>query len=285
MMKADARFRASWKEGTVDDPIERRLQEGLDIAAQAAALGLDYFRRRDTLKIEPKGPQDLVSQADRAVESYIRDRLAKAFPEDAIHGEEFGRSAHAGEFTWVIDPIDGTANFVSGSPAWCVVLACIHRGQVVLGITVDPNHDHTYSARRGHGATLNGQPMRVAQAQSISEGSVGVGFCNRITPQTLFRFLVPFIEAGGMHYRNASGALMLAYVAAGQLLAYHEGHMNPWDCLAGLLMIEEAGGVSWPYNTERMFADGDAILAGAPAVVEQLEPWAAFTRDIAPIRR
>lgn len=269
----------------MDDPIAQRLALGREIAAKAAALGLDYFGRREALKVESKGPQDLVSQADRAVETYIRGRLSEAFPQDAIHGEEFGRTDHAGEFTWVIDPIDGTANFVSGIPAWCVVLACIHQGQVVLGITVDPNHDHTYSARRGHGAFLNGRPMRVAPARSVAEGSVGVGYCNRITPETLFRFMVPFIEAGGMHYRNASGALMLAYVAAGQLLAYHEAHMNPWDCLAGLLMIEEAGGASWPYNTERMFADGDAILAGAPGVVAQLEPWAEFTREVTPIRR
>lgn len=268
----------------MNDPIEQRLLLGREIAVQAGALGMDFFRRRDLLKVESKGPQDVVSQADRAVEEYIRGRLAAAFPHDAIHGEEFGRSAQAGEFTWVIDPIDGTANFVSGIPTWCVVLACIHQGQVVLGITVDPHHSHTYSARRGRGAFLNEVPMRVAQARSVTEGSVGVGFCNRIAPDTLFRFMVPFIEAGGMHYRNASGALMLAYVAAGHLLAYHEAHMNPWDCLAGLLMIEEAGGVSWPYNTETMFADGDAILAGAPAVVAQLEPWAAFTRQLAPIR-
>ena len=273
-----------------NDPIARRLDAGIEIATAAAALALQHFQRRDSLLVESKGPQDMVSQADRAVEQFIRERLCQHFPGDAIHGEEFGRSAGSGgsaddACTWVIDPIDGTANFVAGIPAWCVVLACIHRGEVVLGIIVDPNHDHTYAARKGHGSRLNGQPMRVAQARSLTEGSVGVGYCNRITPDTLFRFLVPFTEAGGMYYRNASGALMLAYVAAGHLLAYHEGHMNPWDCLAALLMIEEAGGTSWPYNTPKMFEHGDAILAGAPAVVAELEPMAAFTRDVEPIRR
>jgi myo-inositol-1(or 4)-monophosphatase len=272
----------------MQDPIARRLDTGIRIATDAAALALDHFRRRDELLVEAKGPQDLVSQADRAVEQFIRERLAVDCPGDAIHGEEFGRTAGAADAdacTWVIDPIDGTANFVAGIPAWCVVLACIHRGEVVLGIIVDPNHGHTYSARKGHGARLNGQPMRVAQARSLTEGSVGVGYCNRIAPETLFRFMVPFTEAGGMFYRNASGALMLAYVAAGHLLAYHEGHMNPWDCLAALLMIEEAGGSSWAYNTPRMFEQGDAILAGAPAVVAELEPMAAFTRGLEPIKR
>jgi myo-inositol-1(or 4)-monophosphatase len=279
----------------MQDPIAHRLEAGIEIATDAAAIALDHFRRRDDLLVEAKGPQDVVSQADRAVEQFIRDRLARQFPGDAIHGEEFGRSAGTGQegqgaseaeaCTWVIDPIDGTANFVAGIPAWCVVLACIHRGEVVLGIIVDPNHGHTYTARKGCGAQLNGLPMRVSQARSLVEGSVGVGYCNRITPETLFRFMVPFTQAGGMFYRNASGALMLAYVAAGHLLAYHEGHMNPWDCLAALLMIEEAGGVSWPYNTPKMFENGDAILAGAPAVVAELEPMAAFAREVAPILR
>ncbi len=87
-----------------------------------------------------------------------------------------------------------------------------------------------------------------------------------------------------MFYRNASGALMLAYVAAGRLIGYHEGHMNPWDCLAGLLMIEEAGGRSWPYNTDKMMAQGDAILGSAPGVFDALDRLGAFTRARAPIR-
>ncbi len=266
------------------DAIAQRLEIARGICDEAAQIALDYFGHRDALLIESKGPQDVVSQADKAVEKFIWDALQRAFPDDDIHGEELGRSGQSADFTWVIDPIDGTANFVAGIPFWCVVLACVYKGEVVIGIINDPNHGNRYWAHKGHGAFLDGQAMKVSQARSIREGSVGVGYCNRMTPQSLMRFMQPLVDQGGMYYRNASGALMLAYVAAGKLIAYQEAHMNPWDCLAGLLMVEEAGGKSWPYNTEKMFSQGDAILAGARKVVEQMEPWAAFTRELEPIR-
>ena len=260
----------------------------MTIAQEAAALALDYFQRRESLLIEAKGPQDVVSEADQAVERLVRARLQERFPQDAIHGEEYGRTAGAGGavngFSWVIDPIDGTANFVSGIPSWCVVLACVHDHSVVAGVIHDPNSQEVFSAIKGQGAWLNGKPMRVSQSMSLAQGSLGLGFCNRIQPETLLEFLQPFLAEGGMFYRNASGALMLAYVAAGRLIGYHEGHMNPWDCLAGLLMIEEAGGRSWPYNTEKMMAQGDAILGSTPGVFDALDRLGAFTRAREPIR-
>lgn len=266
------------------DAIAQRLSKAQEISQMAARIAMDYFGQRESLAIESKGPQDVVSQADKAVEQFIWQELEQAFPGDAIHGEELGRSGHSSDFTWVIDPIDGTANFVAGIPFWCVVLACVYRGEVVIGIIVDPNHGDHYWARKGHGAFLNERPMQVSSAKSIVQGSMGVGYCNRMTPESLLRFLKPLVDHGGMYYRNASGALMLAYVAAGKLIAYQEAHMNPWDCLAGLLMVEEAGGKSWPYNTQKMFSRGDAILAGAPQVVDQVQDWAAFTLDLEPIR-
>jgi myo-inositol-1(or 4)-monophosphatase len=259
-----------------------RLYAAVAIAVEAAQLGLDFFRRRDALLVENKGPQDLVSQADREVEQLIRQRLQAQFPTDGLIGEEYGRTDAPADYTWVIDPIDGTANFVAGIPFWCVVLSCIHQGQVVLGVIVDPNTGETFTAVKGQGAWMNGQRMHVSKAGSVREGSVAAGYCNRVAPATFLRFLEPFLQAGGVFFRSASGALMLAYVAGGRLLAYHEAHIRPWDCLAGLLMIEEAGGKSWPYNTPRMFGEGSAILAGAPRVVEQMEPWVLFTQDLPP---
>ncbi len=259
------------------------MDHGLALAQEAAGIALDFFRRREELLVQAKGPQDMVSEADQAVERFIRRGLAEHFPEDAIHGEEYGRTEGRSGFAWVMDPIDGTANFVSGIPSWCVVLACVHDGTVVLGIIVDPNSKELFTAIKGQGAWLNGKAMQVSKSSSITQGTLGLGFCNRITPETLLEFLDPFIKAGGMFYRNASGALMLAYVAAGRLIGYHEGHMNPWDCLAGLLMIEEAGGRTWPYNTEKMLTHGEAILASAPAVFEALDGLGAFARERPPI--
>ena len=260
------------------------MDRGLVLAQEAAAVALDFFRRREELLVQSKGPQDMVSEADQAVERFIRSGLAERFPEDAIQGEEYGRTAGSSGFAWVIDPIDGTANFVSGIPSWCVVLACVHQGAVVVGIIVDPNSKEVFTARKGQGAWLNDRPMKVSATTSITQGSIGMGYCNRIAPDTLLEFLEPFLKAGGMFYRNASGALMLAYVAAGRLIGYHEGHMNPWDCLAGLLMIEEAGGRCWPYNTEKMLADGDAILGSAPGVFDALDRLGAFTLSRPPIQ-
>jgi myo-inositol-1(or 4)-monophosphatase len=265
------------------DPNQTRMAAALAIAQEGAALALQYFRRREELLVSAKGPQDMVSEADQAVERLVRERLRERFPQDAIHGEEFGRTAGSSGFAWVIDPIDGTANFVSGIPSWCVVLACVFDGTVVAGVIHDPNGAEVFSAAKGKGAWLNGKAMKVSGSSSLAQGSIGLGFCNRITPATLLEFLQPFLDEGGMFYRNASGALMLAYVAAGRLIGYHEGHMNPWDCLAGLLMVEEAGGRSWPYNTEKMMAQGDAILASGPGVFEALDRLGAFTLARAPI--
>jgi myo-inositol-1(or 4)-monophosphatase len=261
---------------------ETRMAGGLAIAREAAQLALDFFRRREELLVQSKGPQDMVSEADQSVERFVRAELGKRFSQDAIHGEEYGRTAGSSGFAWVIDPIDGTANFVAGIPSWCVVLACVKDGTVVAGIIVDPNSREEFTALKGQGAWLNGKPMRVSASQSIREGSLGMGYCNRIEPTTLFEFLVPYLEAGGMFYRNASGALMLAYVAAGRLIGYHEGHMNPWDCLAGLLMIEEAGGRCWPYNTDKMMAQGDAILGSGPGIFDAIDQMAGFTRSRPP---
>lgn len=226
----------------------------------------------------------MVSQADKNVELFVRAAIEQNFPGDAIVGEEYGRTETPADFTWIIDPIDGTANFVAGIPAWCVVISCVYKGEVMIGVTVDPNHNDHYWARKGQGAYLNGKRLAVSNAKGIGEGSIGVGYCSRITPETLMTFLDPFLKRGGMYYRNASGALMLAYVAAGRLTAYHEAHINSWDCLAGLLMIEEAGGAFWPYNTDTMMRHGSAILAGAPAVFAELEPLAAYAKDYQPIK-
>ena len=275
----------------MNNPIQTRADAALAIAKEAAALALDYFQRRESLLIEAKGPQDVVSEADQAVERLVRARLRERFPQDAIHGEEYGRTAGtdtggndaADGFSWVIDPIDGTANFVSGIPSWCVVIACVQGHTVVAGVIHDPNSQEVFSAVKGQGARLNGKAMRVSSSTSLAQGSLGLGFCNRIKPETLLEFLQPFLAEGGMFYRNASGALMLAYVAAGRLIGYHEGHMNPWDCLAGLLMIEEAGGRSWPYNTEKMMEHGDAILGSGPGVFDALDRLGAFTHEREPI--
>ena len=248
-----------------------RLDTALRIASEAGELALRHFRALEQLSIESKGHQDLVSNADREVELFVRAELAREFPDDGIIGEEHAPTAGTSGHVWVIDPIDGTANFVRGIPAWCVVIASTRHGVTELGVIHEPSTGETFSASRGGGAHLNGRPIFVSKATSLAEGSVGTGSSNRRPLQHVVELISLLSAEGGVFFRNASGALMLAYVAAGRLLGYCEEHMNAWDCLAGLLMIEEAGGRVAPTDPQRVLSDGALIIAGGAAIYPKLE--------------
>lgn len=255
----------------MSDAIASRLEAALRIAEEAGALGTRYFRALDSLTIESKGHQDLVSDADREVELLVRARLAESFPDDAIVGEEHAPKPGTSGFTWVIDPIDGTANFVRGIPAWCVAIACTDAAGTVLGVTFEPSSGETFWASRGGGAFVNGRPMRASLSRSLGDGSVAVGYSNRTEAKRALALMAELTGEGGIFFRNASGALMLAYVAAGRLIGYVEEHMNSWDCLGGLLMIEEAGGHVRPLDPATMVAKGGMIVAGGPDIFARIE--------------
>ena len=172
--------------------------------------------------------------------------------------------------TWIVDPIDGTANFVAGIPAWTVVLACVSADHAEIAVIADPNAGEVYSAVRGQGAQLNGKPLTTSASASLGDGTTGVGFNGRVNTDLTVRLIDYLVADGGVFYRNASGALMLAYVAAGRLIGYTEPHMNPWDCVAGMLLIEEAGGRCWPVPMATMVEAGGPVIAGGPGVYEQL---------------
>ncbi len=247
-----------------------RRDKGLEIVQAASQRAKQYFADIDKLVIEAKGKQDLVSDADKGVETQIRDALDGAFPGDGIIGEEHGRKESSSGYTWVIDPIDGTSSFVAGMPGWCVVLACVYENKVVLSIIIDPIANETYLAVKGQGATLNSRPLSVSASQRLDEGSVAVGYSARITVQPTLDVLTSIMNAGGIYYRCGSGALMLCYVAAGRLLGYCEQHMNAWDCIAALHLIEEAGGAVEPYDMSAMLTSGGRVLTGCPGVYPQL---------------
>ena len=253
------------------DTLAARLDFARNLAEAAGAKAMDYFRDLGSLTIESKGHQDMVSEADREVEQFIRRAISERFTDDGILGEEFVGEAGSSGFTWVIDPIDGTGNFVSGIPAWTVVIACAEDGRTIVGVIHDPNVGETFSATRGGGAFLNGRPMHVASGVTLKSGSVGTGFSNRVPGEDITRFITALVADGGVFYRNASGAAMLAYVAAGRLIGYYEPHMNAWDCIAGLLMVEEAGGRILPFDGNTMLAEGGEVLAASPDVFGDIE--------------
>jgi myo-inositol-1(or 4)-monophosphatase len=260
--------------------ISKRLQNANTICTAAGETALAYFKALDSLEVETKGPQDLVSQADREVETQIRADLARRFPDDGIVGEEHAPVAGTSGFTWVIDPIDGTANFVAGIPIWCVVLACVWQGKTVLGVIFDPVHDEIFYAHSGGGAFCNGAAMQVAVSRGIDDGAVGIGFSNRSGAGNIARLVAGIVDSGGRFVRNASGAMSLAHVAAGRLIGYSEDHMNAWDCLAGQLLVAEAGGVVEHQNADDMIADGGRVIVATPVVFDDLKAIseAAFQR-------
>ncbi|MCP4305600.1 MAG: inositol monophosphatase [bacterium] len=262
------------------EDLDRRTEFAIETARAAGEIGLRYFSARDSLTIESKGHQDLVSEADREVELYIRAAVAAAYPDDAIVGEEHPPVKGRSGFVWVIDPIDGTANFVAGIPAWCVAIACAQDGVAVVGVIHEPSVGEMFHARTGGGAFLNGDPIKVSSSSSLGEGSVGVGSSNRSDAKVVVKLIDLLFSQGGVFYRNASGALMLAYVAAGRLIGYSEAHMNAWDCLAGFVLIEEAGGRYEQPDPRTVLTDGTLVIAGAPGVFEAIRSMShsAFDR-------
>ena len=248
----------------------KKASKALEIALEAGRLGLDYFQRRADLVVEVKGHQDFVSEADTQVELLVRQRLSEAFPDDAIVGEEHEPKPGTSGFTWVIDPIDGTTNFVNGIPAWTVVIAGVAQARAQIGVIVDPCHDERYVAIKGQGATLNGQPLALKGGLTLRDGSIGVGFSNRVRTDGIDALVSALLGTGSVFHRNASGALSLAYVAAGRLLGYSEEHMNAWDCLAGQLLVAEAGGGVEVQDADQMIAKGGRVIVGAPDVFPEL---------------
>jgi len=235
------------------------------IAREAGALALRYFNTRSELVIEDKAnPQDIVSIADREVETLIRSRIAERFPDDGILGEEHAPVPTKSGYTWIIDPIDGTSPFLMGLPDWCVSIA-VHDGtQPVASAIYAPRVEDFYHGVRDGGAWLNGQKLAADPERGVASGLVGMGANYRIPRDYILTFADRLMDAGGMFYRNGSGALMIAYVAAGRLVGYFEPHINAWDCMAAILLVEEAGGWVASFCPDGDLARGDAVLAAAP---------------------
>ena len=225
---------------------------------EAGEMALSYFGQLAGLAVDIKSNgQDVVSAADRGVEQFVRERLGKAFPQDGFLGEEYGLTEGSSGFTWVLDPIDGTSCFVHGSPNWCISLALMEGDETIAGFILDPNAGELFTAGQGRGAELNGRPIRVDHGTDLGHGLTSVGANFRVSAQVISGFIERLLEAGGMFVRGGSGALGLAHVACGRLDAYYEPHMHAWDCLAGLLLIREAGG--W---TNDFLAEGDPLRGG-----------------------
>ncbi len=236
------------------DGLERRFDAARTVAREAGALARHHYDNRAKLTVEVKGVQDVVSSADREVEDLVVRRLGETFPEDSFLGEERGGTGAAR--LWVIDPIDGTANFLRGIPYWSVSIAYVVEGEIEIGIVFDPVADELFAARKGNGATRNGVAVSVSGCTDLTKATVGVGFSYRRPVADHVTVTRRLLDAHCEYRRMGSAALALAHVADGRSDGYWEAHCNSWDVLAGLALVREAGG--WL----NAFLDGDGLTQG-----------------------
>lgn len=239
----------------------RRVAEAA--AREAGKLALDRFRNR-RFTVEAKGTQDFVSEVDKETEKLIRARLGAVFPEDGFIGEETGGTPE--RIVWVVDPIDGTHNFVRGIGFWCVSIGLAVDGKPSVGVIYDPIQDELYSAAAGQGATLNGEPIRVSATTEPTEAVVAIGANFRKPAELHVNTIATLFEERCSHRGQGAGALSLALVSAGRLDGYFENHINSWDVMAGIVLIAEAGGFVNDFMADNGLMEGNTIFACAPGL-------------------
>lgn len=216
--------------------------------------------------IRSKGRGNIVTQVDTQVEGETIALLRKEFPDFGILGEESGGTAGSSDYTWVIDPLDGTRNFAHGIPFFCVALALVKGDDPLLGLTYDPLRDELFRAAKGEGAAVNGKPLAVTRNGSLSEGSVGLdlGYHDERALEALavLRAVWPVQTIRIL----GSAALGFAYAAAGRLDLYFHHHLSPWDVAGGILMVREAGGVVTDRRGGPVTLYNEDFVASSPAV-------------------
>ena len=217
------------------------LETAIDIAREAGALLATYFERR--IGFELKGDFDLVTEADRASERLVVERLRSHFPSHSIVAEEGGGHEGSSGYRWYVDPLDGTTNFAHGYPIYNVTMGLELDGEMLAGVVFDPNRQEMFSAERGAGAYLNNRRIRVSVVKRLEDSLVSTGFPSRKRHLNVnIHFYHQMAMATHGVRRGGSAAIDLAYVACGRLEAFWEFGLNPWDMAAGILLVTEAGG-------------------------------------------
>jgi myo-inositol-1(or 4)-monophosphatase len=255
--------------------------EGLAREAGALALALRSGPEA-AFGVESKSVLDYATEADRAVERLVIERLGARFG-DGVLGEEYGAQQESVDRLWVVDPVDGTFNFMHGMPVWCISLAFLLRGEIEIGIIYNPETDEMFAARRGRGAFLNGVRLGVSAARHAAP-LIEIGHSNR-RPVAQYLDLIGRIFAAGCEFRRfGSGALGLASVAAGRTDGYLELHINSWDVLAGMLLVREAGGWTNDFLAGEGLLRGNPIVACTPELSDKLTALLAAAEAPAEIR-
>jgi myo-inositol-1(or 4)-monophosphatase len=232
----------------VPDPHSPRyLATAIEAVIRAGEVQMAHFGR--AMRVDKKGAIDLVTEIDLQIEREFRVMIAERFPGHVVLGEEFSKHEErheVAEYSWVLDPVDGTTNFAHGLPIFCASLSLEHHGQPIVAAIFDPTRQELFTAQRGVGAWLNGAPLRVSTADRLIDALLCTGFPYSVQqkPEELVGLFAHFLGVSRAVRRLGSAALDLCYVAAGRFDGFWESKLNPWDISAGALIVQEAGGMA-----------------------------------------
>jgi len=244
----------------------------IEAARAAGVIIIRALKRLDTIKIAEKQPNDFVTEVDQRAEEEIVGIIKKAYPSHSILGEESGHT-EGDDYQWIIDPLDGTRNFIHGYPQFAVSIAVSYKGKIEHGVIYDPLRQELFTATRGQGAQLNERRIRVSARKQLGECLLGTGFAYRHSdkdnplPGKILETLLP---ASGDIRRAGAATLDLAYVACGRLDGFWEMGLKPWDMAAGALLIKEAGGLVCDIDGGENYLKSGNIVAANPVIIKQL---------------
>lgn len=240
-------------------------------ARNAGKVITRYVNHVDSLNITSKGYNDFVSEVDRQAEAEVINVIRKAYPDHSILAEEGGEQGH-NEYQWIIDPLDGTTNFLHGFPQFAVSIALQHKNKIEQSVVYDPLRQELFTATLGSGAFLDERRIRIRKATGLQGTLIGTGFPFK-HPQHLDAYLGMFksihLQTAGIR-RAGAASLDLAYVAAGRLDGFWEIGLNPWDMAAGVLLIQEAGGLVSDFSGGHDFLETGNLVAGSPKVFKEI---------------
>jgi myo-inositol-1(or 4)-monophosphatase len=245
---------------------KRWLDAAIDVARIAGARADHWYAKRSDLVVEEKGAQDYVSMADKKTEELIREELRARFPDHGFLGEESGASFDAAKPVWVVDPIDGTTNFLRGVPLWAVSIALVVDNEPEVGVIVCPRQDEVFAAARGEGATLDNVKIAPSKTSALAKAQIGLGSSGRTAIDGVIAVQTQLTRQGADIRRFGSACVQMAYVACGRLDGYLELHLNAWDVAAGLVIMREAGAMTNDYARGDWLAHGNPLICGAPGV-------------------
>jgi myo-inositol-1(or 4)-monophosphatase len=256
----------------VETGLEQLLKIALQAVQEAGDLIKSNFQNLQASDIQSKGKNDFVTRVDREAEAVISRILLKEFPRHQILAEESGYSSRKNKYLWVIDPLDGTTNFIQGIPHFAISLALLANGKVILGLIYDPLSEERFHAIKGQGAFLNNRPMAVSRKKTLRSAFGATGFPFK-APQFLEAYTSTFRDLLSRCQdmrRCGSAALDLAYTACGRYDFFWEAHLLPWDFMAGKLIVEEAGGMASDFQGRELRVRTGSVLAANKALYQKI---------------